>query len=65
LNFSNWPTLDLKQRKALASAIAAAVEGGSMPPGDYDFFHPSAKLNDEQKTFVLHWASQQAAVSAH
>jgi cytochrome c553 len=65
LNFSNWSTLDVKQRNSMASAIAAAVDSGSMPPGDYDFFHPSAKLSDEQKKLVLQWTSQQMALPAH
>jgi hypothetical protein len=65
LNFSNWATLDVKQRKAIASAISAVVDSGSMPPGDYDFFHPSAKLSDEQKRLVLQWTAQQIALSAH
>jgi Haem-binding domain len=65
LNFSNWATLDVKQRKAMASAIAAVVDSGSMPPGDYDFFHASAKLSDEQKRLMLQWTTQQIALSAH
>jgi hypothetical protein len=65
LNFSNWATLGVKQRRAMASAIAAVVDRGSMPPGDYDFFHPSAKLSDEQKKLVLQWTSQQIALPAH
>jgi hypothetical protein len=65
LNFSNWSTLDVKQRGATASLIAAVVDSGSMPPGDYDFFHPSAKLSDEQKQLVHQWTSQQIALPAH
>jgi mono/diheme cytochrome c family protein len=65
LNFSNWATLDVKQRKAMASAIATVVDSGSMPPGDYNFFHPSAKLSDEQKRLVLQWTTRQVALSAH
>jgi Haem-binding domain len=65
LNFSNWWNLDGKQRRAMASTIAAVVDSGSMPPGDYDFFHPSAKLSDEQKELVLQWTSQQKALPAH
>jgi len=65
LNFSDWSNLDGKQRKAMASGIAAVVDSGSMPPGDYDFFHPSAKLSDEQKKLVLQWTSQQKALPAH
>src|SRR5580704_12783668 len=47
LNFSNWAAADAKQRNTMASLIGAVVESGSMPPGDYVFFHPSAKLDDE------------------
>jgi mono/diheme cytochrome c family protein len=65
LNFSNWATMDLKQRNSMASLIAAVVHSSSMPPGDYDFFHPSAKLSDEQKQLVHQWTSQQIALPAH
>ena len=65
LNFSNWANMDVKQRSAMASLIAAVVDSGSMPPGDYDFFHPSAKLSDEQKQLVRQWTSQQIAIPAH
>ncbi|MGA8060447.1 MAG: heme-binding domain-containing protein [Candidatus Binataceae bacterium] len=65
LNFSNWATLDVKQRNAMASKIEAVVDSESMPPADYDFFHPSAKLSDAQKKLVLQWSSQQIALPAH
>ncbi|MGO9454799.1 MAG: heme-binding domain-containing protein [Candidatus Binataceae bacterium] len=53
INFSTWSTLNAAQRSAAASAIAAVVDSGSMPPGDYDFFHPSARLTDHQKQLLL------------
>lgn len=65
LNFSNWPALDTKQRSAIAAEITSVVANGSMPPGDYGFLHPSAKLNDEQKSIVLQWARKQTALAAH
>jgi Haem-binding domain len=65
LNFSNWPALDSKQRSAIAAEITSVVANGSMPPGDYGFLHPSAKLNDEQKSLVLQWAREQTALAAH
>jgi hypothetical protein len=65
LNFSNWSTLDEKQRRAMAPGIAEVVDSGSMPPGDFCFFYPSAKLSDEQKKLVLQWTSQQKAVPTH
>ncbi|MGO9267186.1 MAG: heme-binding domain-containing protein [Candidatus Binataceae bacterium] len=65
LNFSNWSALDAKQRSAIAAAITTAVESGSMPPGDYAFLHPSARLDDEQKKLVTQWAAAQTALPAH
>jgi hypothetical protein len=65
LNFSNWAAADAKQRNTMASLIGAVVESGSMPPGDYVFFHPSAKLDDEQKRLVLQWTTQQKLLPAH
>jgi hypothetical protein len=65
LNFSKWPALGTKQRSAIAAEITSVVADGSMPPGDYGFLHPSAKLNDEQKSLVLQWARKQTALAAH
>jgi len=65
LNFSTWSTLDVKQRSAIAAAITTAVNSGSMPPGDYAFLHPSAKLDDEQKKLVTQWGAAQTALPAH
>ena len=65
LNFSNWSTLEAKQRSATAAEIASVVASGSMPPGDYSFFHPAAKMNDEQKDLVVQWAGRQTALAAH
>jgi Haem-binding domain len=65
LDFSDWTDLDATQRHAAAVAIAAEIEDGSMPPGDYEFLHPSARLSPMQKRQVLEWTSQQAALPAH
>jgi hypothetical protein len=65
LNFSSWPALNAKQRSAIAAAITTAVANGSMPPGDYAFLHPSARLDDDQKKLVTQWAAAQTALPAH
>jgi uncharacterized membrane protein len=65
LNFSDWSTLDSRQRGTAAAEVAAAIDKGTMPPGDYDFFHPSATLSDEEKKLVAQWASHLSAVPAH
>lgn len=65
LNFSNWSTLDAKQQSATAAEIASVVASGSMPPGDYSFFHPAAKMSNEQKNLVLRWTRRQTTLAAH
>jgi cytochrome c553 len=65
LNFSDWGELKVKQRRATASRIATEVARGSMPPGDYEFLHPAARLSAKQKRLVLQWASRQMALAAH
>lgn len=63
LNFSDWAMYRPQQRRAEVAAIGKVVQDGSMPPGDYDFFHPSAKLSIEQKQLLLHWVSQQSSAN--
>jgi mono/diheme cytochrome c family protein len=65
LNFSDWSAMDPKQQRKAAAEVAKVVESGSMPPGDYDFFHPSASLSDDQKQLIAQWAARQQAVPAH
>ncbi|MBV8358586.1 MAG: heme-binding domain-containing protein [Deltaproteobacteria bacterium] len=61
LDFSDWPTYPPQRRRAELAAIGKVVQDSSMPPADYDFFHPDAKLSAEQKQLLLHWISQQSA----
>ncbi len=65
LNFSDWSTWNPTQQREAAAEVAKVVESGSMPPGDYDFFHPSASLSDDQKQLLTQWAARQQAVPAH
>jgi hypothetical protein len=61
LNFSEWHNYDARRRHAEIQAIAAAVSGGSMPPGDYTFFDRAARLTADQKESVSQWAAKQLA----
>jgi Haem-binding domain len=45
LNFSNWD--------GDADDAADAVEDGSMPPRNYTFLHPDARLSAEEKATLL------------
>jgi hypothetical protein len=61
LDFSDWSTYSPRRRRAELEAISKVVQDGSMPPADYDFFHPGAKLSAEQKQLQLQWVSRQSA----
>jgi len=60
LNFSDWQTYDGEKRAAEVKSIEQAVNGGSMPPGDYTALDHSARLSDDQKQVLLKWAAQPA-----
>jgi Haem-binding domain len=64
LNFSEWPAYPAQRKRAELEAVAKVVADRSMPPGDYDFVHPGARLTAEQRQLLLGWASS-AAVPAH
>jgi hypothetical protein len=61
LNFSDWPTYSSQRKRAELEAISKVLADGSMPPRDYDFVHPGAKLSDAQKHILLQWVSRQTA----
>lgn len=65
LDLSDWQGLGPDQRQAMANSIVAAVKSGSMPPGDYLSFHPSAKLTDQQKQQLADWAAHLTPATAH
>jgi hypothetical protein len=61
LDFSDWQSYDASRKSTEMAAITRVIENGSMPPWDYDFFHPSARLNGEQRQDLLQWAARQPA----
>lgn len=63
LDFSDWASYDLSRKIAEKKAITKAIEGDSMPPWDYEFLHPSARLSDQQRQELLQWAERQPAAS--
>src|SRR5258708_362050 len=64
LNFSDWQNYDAQKKSEALKSIAASVNGGSMPPGDYTALDHSARLTDDEKQALLKWASQ-PAIPAH
>lgn len=65
LDFSQWNSYDAQRKREEMKAIAKAVKDGSMPPGDYEFLHPAAEPNAQERQIVVQWASHVTAVAAH
>jgi hypothetical protein len=59
LNFSSWPSYSAERKNAEREAISKTIEDGTMPPWDYELFHPSSRLNSEERNQLLEWASRQ------
>lgn len=55
LNFTEWNKYTpMEQDGLIYLAVNAAVHGG-MPPSDYLWIHPDAKLTKEEKTVLTNW----------
>jgi len=55
LNLSDWPQHRPWDARAKLESMAQALRAGSMPPADYRFLHPAAKLTAEQRTQLAAW----------
>ncbi len=61
LDFAQWATYEPVRRAATLNAIAAAVDGRSMPPSDYTLLDHQARLTEDQRHLLAGWASAEAA----
>jgi len=55
LNFSEWDSLNPKDRQRALEEIWEEVEEGKMPLAIYTFMHSDAKLNGEQLDILYKW----------
>lgn len=55
LNFSNWSTLDSRDKAGRISEIAVNIVENKMPLPSYIKLHSEAKLDEEQKQVILNW----------
>jgi cytochrome c len=56
LNFSTWQTYTQAQQLDLLNRIAAETRSGKMPPSQYTFIHPSARLSPDEQQAMYAWA---------
>ncbi|WP_033956667.1 heme-binding domain-containing protein [Psychroserpens jangbogonensis] len=55
LNFSNWATLDSRDRAGMVSEIAVNILEEKMPLPSYVTIHSDAKLSESNKQKILEW----------
>ena len=53
MNLSEMDSMPSFQRQMLADNMANQIKMGSMPPKDYLFMHPDARLTDAEKTQLM------------
>lgn len=55
LNFTEWNKYTPMEQDGLIYLAVSAAEKGQMPPGDYLWIHPDAKLTKEDKSVLKNW----------
>ena len=55
LNFSIWGEYSQKRKDHKLEECIEMVQEGEMPMDSYTWFHPEAKLTEDQKQFLLEW----------
>ncbi|MEJ5962966.1 heme-binding domain-containing protein [Pedobacter immunditicola] len=58
LNFSEFGAYSSRRQQSKLKSIASQVEDGKMPLASYEFLHKNARLTNEQKGLIIHWALQ-------
>lgn len=55
LNFSDWATKDVRDKRALISEIAVNIQENKMPLSSYTLIHSNAKLSEGEKKQIMEW----------
>ena len=56
MDFSKWDEYTDGQRRGFLTAIAASVKSRAMPPREYLWIHPEARLSDADLSALESWA---------
>jgi hypothetical protein len=59
LNFSDWPKDSERAAKKL-ERMSEELDYKEMPPAKYTIIHADARLTDDQRKELIHWADQEA-----
>lgn len=55
LNFTEWNKYTPMERDGIIYLAVNAVEKGGMPPSDFIWIHPHAKITKEDKAILQNW----------
>lgn len=55
LNFSEWNKYTPQEQSGLLHLAVSKVESGVMPPGDYVWIHPNARVTEQDKAVLDTW----------
>lgn len=55
LNFTEWNKYTPMEQEGLIYLAVSAADDGQMPPDDYLWIHPDAKLSNEDKAVLKNW----------
>lgn len=56
MNLSQWRGMPVEGRIAALTRIAAEARSGQMPPRQYTFMHPAARLTSGEQQQIAAWA---------
>ena len=59
LDLSRWAQASSIRRQRMLSGIANQVSAGGMPPEDYLWLHPYAKLSPDEQKLLFDWTQQE------
>ena len=59
LNFSEWETYSIWQKRDKLESVCGLISTGRMPPHLYTAIHPEAKLTEANKKAVCAWVKEQ------
>jgi Haem-binding domain len=59
LDFSEWETYSIGQKRDKLESMCGLISTGRMPPRTYAVMHPEAKLTEEDKKAVCDWVKDQ------
>jgi Haem-binding domain len=60
VNFSDWPRNFPDRAAKRCDDISEELDYKEMPPAQYQWMHPAARLTDTQRKELMQWADQEA-----